>query len=260
MKSRFSTVLFAGGVLLSLGGCATPPADPEERAAYDEANDPAEPTNRVIFEGNLFLDHNLLQPVARAYGDHVPDGARRSIHNFMRNMREPAILVNDLLQGNLTRAWVTTERFVANSTVGLAGLFDPATDWDLPYHGADFGQTLGVWGVGTGPTVQLPLFSFSNVRDTVGMVVGVVTNPLTFVPGNGPYDDFRIASGVVGLVDGRAELLPATDALEQSSLDYYASLRSVVARRRAALVEEGKAGLVTRPPKADFGEQIQGTE
>jgi len=256
MVTRLLTTLLAGAALMTMGGCATPPDDPDGRAMYDEANDPAEPTNRVIFAGNQFLDRAILKPVARAYTTYLPDTVQHSIHNFASNFGEPVVLVNDLLQGNVTRAWVTTQRFAANTTIGAGGLFDPATDWGLPYHTADFGQTFGVWGIGTGPSVQLPLFNFTNVRDTVGLVVSAVANPLSFVPGS-TATDLRIADSGLSLVDRRAELLPATDSLEKSSLDYYGALRSVTAHRRAALVEEGKAGLATKPPKEDFGAQTQ---
>src|SRR6266478_10165019 len=227
--------------ILLLVACASVPKDPDARAEYDRANDPAEPTNRAIFAGNQFVDRNALQPVARAYEDHLPSGVRKSLHNFVSNLREPAIAVNDVLQANFSRAWTTTQRFVINSTVGGAGLFDVASDWHRPDHDADFGQTFGVWGIGTGPSVQLPLFGPSNVRDAVGKVVGFVGNPLGFVPG-GTMSTIESAGTGVGAVDGRADLLGVTDKLEQSSLDYYATLRSIEAQRRAAFIEEGKTG------------------
>lgn len=227
--------------ILFLVACAQVPTDPEERAAYDSANDPAEPTNRTIFAANQFVDRNALQPIARAYDEYVPSRARKSIHNFVSNLREPGVAVNDTLQANFGRAWNTTQRFVINTTVGGAGLFDVATDWDRPHHQADFGQTFGVWGVDTGPSVQLPLFGPSNVRDTVGTAVGFLANPLNFIPG-GTMSTIELAGTGVGTVDGRANMLGTTDALEKTSLDYYASLRSMQAQRRAALIDEGKAG------------------
>jgi len=248
MAKRFLTVLMATTALLMISGCATPPQDPEARAEYDEANDPLEPTNRVIFAGNQFLDRNLLQPVARAYTTNLPDGVQHSIHNFVRNFGEPVVLINDLLQGNVSRAWVTTQRFAVNSTVGVGGVLDPATGWNLPYHTADFGQTFGVWGIGTGPSLQLPIFNFSNLRDTVGLAVGMVADPFSFILGTAAQD-LRIADSGLGLIDRRAELLPATDSLEKSSVDYYGALRSVTAHRRTTQVEEGKAGSIATAPK-----------
>jgi phospholipid-binding lipoprotein MlaA len=222
---------------LTVTACAHVPLDPDARAEYDKVNDPAEPTNRAIFAGNRFIDRHVLKPVANAYVDYVPDRVRHSIHNFVSNLSEPAVLVNDLLQGNMSRAWTTTERFTINTTVGAAGLFDPAGGWGLPHHKADFGQTFGVWGIGPGPSVQLPLFSFSNVRDTAGRVVGIFADPLDYI-----LPDVTTASGGLDVVDTRADLMPTTDLLEKTSPDYYAALRSVMAQRRAALVEEGKSG------------------
>jgi phospholipid-binding lipoprotein MlaA len=228
---------------LSLLGCAHVPADPEALAEYRENNDPAEPTNRVIFAGNQFVDHHVLQPVARGYED-LPGRVRGSLHNFVSNLGQPAVAVNDLLQANVSRAWNTAQRFAINTTVGGAGLFDVATDWNRPAHKADFGQTLGVWGIGTGPAVQLPLFGPSNVRDSVGQVVGLVTDPANFVPGSAAVTAVKTTSGTIGVVDTRANLLGTTDSLERTSVDDYAALRSAAAQRRAALVADGKTGAV----------------
>src|SRR5216684_4125746 len=237
----------ARGIALALTltntACAHRPADPEARAEYERNNDPAEPTNRVIFAGNKFVDDNALQPVARGDQDYVPGRVRKSLHSFVSNLGQPAIAVNDVLQGNFSRSWNTLQRFVINTTVGGAGLFDVATDWDRPGHLADFGQTLGVWGIGPGPSVQLPLFGPSNVRDSVGKAVDLLTNPTNFIPG-GAAATISTASGGVGFIDRRSGLLSTTVPLEHESLDYYAALRSAAAQRRAALVAEGKAGAV----------------
>src|SRR6266446_3683451 len=228
---------------LALAACAHPPAEPQARAEYERNNDPPEPTNRVVFAGNKFVDDNALQPVARGYEDYVPGRVRKSLHNFVSNLGQPAIAVNDVLQGNFSRSWNTLQRFVINTTVGGAGLFDVATDWDRPGHLADFGQTLGVWGIGPGPSVQLPLFGPSNVRDSVGKAVDLFTNPTNFIPG-GAAATIGTATGGVDFIDRRAGLLSTTVPLEHNSLDYYAALRSAAAQRRAALVAEGKGGEV----------------
>ena len=223
---------------LALAGCAHAPTEPQARAEYERNNDPAEPTNRAIFAGNKFVDDHALQPVARGYEKYIPGRVRKCVHNFVGNLGQPAIAVNDVLQGNFGRAWNTAQRFAINTTVGGAGLFDVATDWNRPEHQADFGQTLGVWGVGAGPSVQLPLFGPSNVRDSFGKVVDAVTNPVGLITG-GPA---TAASGGVGFVDKRAGTLAASQELERDSLDYYAAVRSVAAQRRAALVTEGRTG------------------
>lgn len=238
---------------LSLGACATMPTDPEARADYVSANDPAEPTNRTIFAGNQFVDRNALQPVARGYREYIPGRVRRSAANFVSNLAQPGVLVNDVLQGNVSRAWNTTQRFVINTTVGGAGLFDVATDWDRPGHQADLGQTLGVWGVASGPSVQLPLLGPSNVRDTVGAIGGFVTNPVNLATG-GAASAVTATGGVLGVVGGRADLLNATDELEKNSLDYYATLRSISAQRRGAFIQEGREGRVRVQEQMGKGE------
>lgn len=225
--------------LLVLGACAERPADPVALAAYDEANDPAEPLNRVIFDGNQWVDRNALQPTARFYADNVPDGVRGSLRNFTQNLSTPVVLVNDVLQGNVDRAWFSTQRFVVNTTMGGAGLFDVASDWDLPPHEADFGQTLGVWGVGPGPSVQLPLFGPSNLRDAAGTAFGFFGDPVGYIPG---MQVVQTSAMAVDVVDGRARMLPMTDDLEKTSVDYYAALRSMYAQHREVLIEDGRAG------------------
>jgi phospholipid-binding lipoprotein MlaA len=239
---------FANGLVLaavlSLAQSAHASSNLEGGSQAEGNQDPAEPANRVVFAGNQFVDHNALKPVARRYERYVPGRVRKCIHNFTDNLSQPGVTLNDVLQGNFSRAWNTTERFAINTTVGGAGLFDVAAEWDRPEHGADFGQTLGVWGVGPGPAVQLPLFGSTNARDSVGKVVGLVTNPISFVPG-GAVATVGMVAGGLGVIDGRAEVLEATDTLENTTLDYYAALRSVQAQRRTAFVTEGKIGLVS---------------
>jgi phospholipid-binding lipoprotein MlaA len=247
LRRRWATRMRGSGLALALtmalAACAHRPTDPEALAEYERNNDPAEPTNRVIFAGNKFVDDHALQPVARGYQDHLPNRVRKSIHNFVGNLGQPSIAVNDALQGNFSRCWTTIQRFAINTTVGGVGLFDVATDWDRPGHQADFGQTLGVWGVGPGPSVQLPLFGPSNVRDSFGKVADLLTNPANLASG-GAIAAISAASGGAGFIDRRAEALSMTDPLEKDSLDYYVALRSITAQRRAALVAEGKAGEV----------------
>jgi len=242
---RLLTATICAGSAVAVTACAHPPAGPEARAEYERNNDPAEPTNRAIFAGNKFVDDNALQPVARVYQEHMPNRVQKSIHNFVSNIGQPTVALNDVLQGNFSRSWNTIQRFAINTTVGGAGLFDVATDWNRPGHAADFGQTLGVWGVGPGPSVQLPLLGPSNVRDSAGKVIGLVANPTNFIPGSAAAT-VSMGAGAAGAIDGRAHTLSATDSLERNSLDYYAASRAAAAQRRAALVAEGKAGDVGR--------------
>jgi phospholipid-binding lipoprotein MlaA len=208
---------------------SAPAAALRDQAPVEDArpNDPAEGTNRKIFGFNMAVDRNVTKPVAEAYENHVPDGVRHGVHNFVTNLDEPKVFV----------------RFLLNSTVGLAGIFDVAGSLNLPHHEADFGETFGVWGIGPGPAVQLPLLGASDVRDSVGTVLGFVANPLMQVPGGAITVISAVGAGG-GVVDGRAQILDASNALEKNSVDYYAAVRSVTAQRRAALVEDGRIGAI----------------
>jgi phospholipid-binding lipoprotein MlaA len=235
------------GLALLLGccGCAGAPGNPATAEEADTDNDPAEPVNRAIFNANLAADHAVVRPVAEAYAEYVPQGVRTGIHNVVQNLKEPSVAVNDLLQGNVKRAWESVQRLAVNTTVGGVGVVDMAAKWGLPPHKADFGQTLGVWGVGEGPFVELPLLGPSNPRDAVGAVVDMALNPLTFV-GGAPATYASAASSGANLVDTRAQHLKDLDELERNSLDYYASLRSVYRQHRDAEIAAAKA---PEPPK-----------
>lgn len=238
------SLLPASLLCLALAGCGFTEATPATETG--EVYDPGETVNRGVFAANQVLDKGVLQPVARGYRSYLPQGVRQGVGNFAGNLQEPVVLANDLLQGNVTRAWTTARRFAVNTTIGVVGLIDVAEDWDLPGHRADFGQTFGVWGIGPGPAVQLPLLGPSNARDATGTMIGFLANPLSFIPGDAVATASLAGTGA-RVVDGRAELLDATDALEAESLDYYAALRSAQAQQRARLVAEGRRGEVVAP-------------
>lgn len=207
--------------------------------ADNGTNDPAESVNRAIFAANMKLDRNVMRPVAKAYRDNVPEEVRRGIHNAASNLREPSVVANDLLQGNPNRAWVSAQRFAINTTAGVGGVFDVAKDMNLPPHSSDFGQTLAVWGVGEGPYVQLPALGPSNVRDAVGTVAGMVLDPLS-VTGVGALTYLGYARTGADVVDKRSAHIEDLDELERSSIDYYATLRSVSRQQRQAEIDEAK--------------------
>jgi phospholipid-binding lipoprotein MlaA len=249
VASRSSLVSFrpagmaAGAVLaLALSGCSpgVKPANNAAAAEPSKADTPprGEPINRAVFAFNRVLDRGVMRPVARGYS-HLPRPVRAGVRNFSQNVREPLVFANDLLQANVLRSLNTAGRFVVNSTVGVAGIFDVATHWGMPRHDADLGQTLGVWGIGAGHTVELPVFGSSNVRDAVGRVLTIAF----YQPGSqsDTVSTVNTVASVGGIVDGRARALPLTDRLEQSP-DYYAALRDNAAARRRALVEDGRRG------------------
>lgn len=214
-------------------GCAGPPTDPDARAAYDEANDPWEPFNRYIFEVNYAMDQLFFRPIAGMYRTGVPEPVRDAIRNFLRNLRSPLILIHDLLQGELDRAGQTLQRFALNSTLGVAGFIDFADDvMGVPYHDEDFGQTLGVWGFQEGWYIMLPFYGPSNPRDTVGLVVDSFIDPVgialqIYGPEYGP-----LARSVLTALDQRSRAIDTLDEVERTSIDFYATIRSLYRQRR----------------------------
>ena len=252
----------AGALGLSLGlmsGCATPP-DPADRDAvteFHQLNDPAEPTNRAVFAFNQVLDKGVVKPAAGMYRDLVPPAVRTGVHNALDNLRSPVVLFNDLMQGEFDRARITVVRFLINSTVGVGGLGDPATGWGFAYHNEDFGQTLAKWGVSDGPYVMLPVFGPSNPRDAVGLAVDFLIDPFNWWAANTDNDAATYARSGTRAIDERARNYDTLEDLERSSLDFYATIRSLYRQRRADEIGNGdpstimpSPGLSQTPPPA----------
>jgi phospholipid-binding lipoprotein MlaA len=243
------------GVVLAGPACAQEvwnpfdrtPHDPIEQGKIDSDNDPAEAINREIFKANKVFDDFIVKPIARAYVQSVDPDTRQAIHNFTNNIGEPVVFANDVLQGNADRALNTTQRFVVNTTIGLAGFIDVAETWGRPHHDADLGQTLGVWGIAAGPAVQIPILGPSNLRDAFGLAATSLA-PTFALHGTAQtvVSYTQLGATTVDDIDYRSKLLPNTDALEKNSKDLYASARLIKAQLRAKLVEEGKAGQVSK--------------
>ena len=213
-------------VIAILGGCAS---NPSNGPVYD----PYENTNRKIFKFNDALDRNVLVPVAKGYRRITPDPLENGIGNFFNNLDDVNVIANDILQGKLKQAGQDTGRFLVNSTVGLLGFIDIGTRIGLVKHNESFGQTLGVWGIGEGPFLMLPLFGPNNARSTTGIVVENVT---TDVP-NLVLDDNAVILGLGALeiVSLRARLLTAGNLFNAAALDPYLLLRDFwVQRHRRA--------------------------
>lgn len=224
-----------------LAGCSHQPPAPADVQCADIAfsvYDPAEPVNRGVFAFNRVVDDYALAPVARGYR-YLPDFFQAGVHNFVANFGEPKVFINDLLQGNPRRSVNTLGRFLLNTTVGVMGLIDVSGKVGIARHDADFGQTFGVWGIGNGPIIELPLFGTSNSRDAAGRVLSFVVDP--FGSHSDTVDTLSTIKTVGGIVDGRAEALPLTDSL-QLLPDYYSALRNVVAEHRAGFVIDGQRG------------------
>jgi phospholipid-binding lipoprotein MlaA len=207
-------------------------------AKAQDVADPLEPLNRAVFSFNLFIDEWALEPVARAYRFVTPEQVRRSVGNFLHNLRSPVIFVNDLLQGERDRAGVTLGRFMINTTLGVFGLFDAASAFGHHPHDEDFGQTLAVYGVPDGPYLMLPLLGPSNARDTVGRVGDYFINPLNDCC---ITTDERLALFGTTAVSEREANIELFDDLRTNSIDLYATLRTVYTQKRAADVRNGAA-------------------
>ncbi len=201
----------------------------------DEIFDPLEPINRAIFSFNNVADRVILEPVAKGYKK-LPSPIQSGISNFINNLKLPLVVVNQMLQGQGKNAVESTGRFVVNSTVGLFGLVDVAEKVGLEQKQEDFGQTLATWGVGDGFYVVLPIFGPSNVRDTAGMVLTYVTDPINAYAvseGEAWILPLRTATNAI---DQRSKIIDEVNALRDNSLDYYSAVRSSYYQNRKAAI------------------------
>jgi len=210
-----------------LGGCAS----------TNNPRDPLEPINRVVYHVNDGVDTMLLKPAAQIYKGVLPQFARTGVTNFFNNLSDILTALNNLLQGKFTNALSDTGRIAVNTTIGLAGLLDIATEVGLEKHNEDFGQTLGWWGVGDGPYLQLPLFGPSSFRDGVGRFVDFELDPVRWIWRH----DIRTRNSLWGLnlINTRANLLDSTKILEEAALDPYEFQRDAYLQRRRNLVYDG---------------------
>jgi phospholipid-binding lipoprotein MlaA len=197
--------------------------------------DPLEPSNRSIFTFNRWIDRWLLDPVTRAYGAVFPGPVKRSIRNFFANLGEPATIFNDLLQLEWKDAGVSGGRFVFNSTIGIAGLFDPAARVGLPHHRSGFGQTLALAGTPSGAYLMIPVGGPNTVRDGLGALSDMTMHPLTWFLGPTNLLIYGIYGGSQGL-SIREKHVEELNALREGSVDYYAALRNAYYQNRMAEV------------------------
>lgn len=221
---------------LSLSGCAS--------IAETDPEDPFESYNRAIYAFNDGLDRAIVKPVAQGYNAVLPDPVNKGISNFFSNLDDVVVVFNDLLQFKLEQALTDTGRIVFNSTFGLLGFIDVSSSLQLPKHNEDFGQTLGYWGLDTGPYFVLPVLGPSTIRDTGGVIVDSFVDPL----GEFETDDDRLALYVLKGIDTRAGLLSASKILEEAALDPYLFVRDAYLQRRQNLVYDGN------PPPIKFEE------
>ena len=215
------------GTSLGLAGCASDP--------YADPRDPLEGFNRGMYSFNQMMDRMLFTPAGEFYNIVTPAPVNRGVTNFFNNLKDIRSAINNLLQLKVGRAFSDVGRVAVNSTIGVLGLVDVASNMDLPRYGEDFGQTLGVWGLGSGPYIVLPFFGPSTVRDGVGVVVDFFADPIYYI------DDSTVRWSLWGLeiVDTRADLLNASRVIDQAALDPYAFIRDAYLQRREDQVHDG---------------------
>lgn len=216
-------------------------------------SDPWEGFNRSMFAVNDTLDGALIVPAAKAYRAVTHKKQRKGIRNFLANARSPIIFVNDILQGEFKRAGNTMGRFVVNTTIGFGGMGDPAERMGVPQHSEDFGQTLAVWGVPSGPYLVLPFLGPSSVRDGFGRGVDTAMDPLTWLNTD--------AANLTGYTQTGMEILTAREPLieplaqiEENSLDYYSSVRSFYLQSRQNAIANGRTDFEDLPDIGEFEE------
>lgn len=221
-SARRRAALLAASVLICLSGCAS-----------THPSDPLEPLNRLTLAANDRVDAAVLLPAARLYG-HAPQPLRAGVRNFFGNLGDVWTATNNAAQGKFSRAGSDLLRVAVNSTFGLAGLLDVGSELGLPKHREDFGQTLGWWGVPSGPFLILPLFGPSTTRDALGLALDTQAAPWGHVSDGA----VQAAGYALQVVDERHELIGASTLLEEVALDRYLFLRDAYLQRRRTLVED----------------------
>ena len=216
--------------VLALTGCAAT-RGPEPSAAE---RDPIEGVNRKIFWFNDKVDVYVLEPTAKGWRWATPEFVRTGVGNFFTNLRFPVVTANDLLQGKPKSAFYDFVRFATNTTLGFMGFGDPATAIGLARHDEDFGQTLGVWGVPSGPYLVIPFLGASSVRDASGLAVDTALSVTPF------FVDGLILFGarVVDIVNFRSTVIDEVRHAKEASVDYYSFVRDAYFQRRAALISD----------------------
>ena len=251
MKCTATIALLLVCTSLTTGCATTHPGHPSIDSVNSGVNadpiDPNEKTNRKFYEFTDMVDRNVLAPVADVYIQYVPNPVQRSIGNFYDNVAYPNVILNDFLQGKIQQGFEDSLRFLINSTVGGAGLFDVATPMGLPQHDEDFGQTLGVWGVSTGSYLFVPLIGPSTYRDVPGLPVSLFTNVL-FYAGTFAGGAFAAPITILSIIEKRARLTGPMRIRDQAAIDPYLFVREGFLQQRKHLIYDGA------PPPESYDE------
>lgn len=228
-------VIFNGvaSAVILLSGCACPPGN----------SDPLEKINRVIYRFNEGLDRALLEPASDLYVKHLPEPARTGLANAFENLGYANVVLNDFLQGQWGQGLQDAARMAVNSTIGVAGIFDVATRWDLPAHRNDFGLTLGKWGAGPGPYLVVPLLGPSSGRDILGFGTVLLTSPIYWI---NPPLTVTIPLTATRLVVARSDADSAMQFRDEAAIDPYVFTRDTYLQHRRNLI-------LSAPPPPDDG-------
>ncbi len=221
--------------------------------ASDEG-DPWEGFNRDMFAVHEGVDGAIVEPIARGYRAATPRVFRTGVRNVLRNLRGPVIFANDILQGEFTRGSITAGRFAINTTIGIGGIFDPASPMGLERHDEDFGQTLAVWGVDAGPYIFVPLMGPTTVRDAFGKVVDIAFDPLSWIEYE-RINEARMIRSTLSALSAREAVLETVDDIRRDSLDPYVTIRSSYELLRESAIQNGPTDVQDLP---DF-EEIEDT-
>lgn len=211
-----------------LSACATSqPGGP----GGDGINDPYETSNRKVHAFNRGLDRAIVRPAAKGYSTILPDPIEDSVGNFATNLGQPSVMVNALLQGDLRGAGISASRFLTNTVLGFGGIVNAADEFNMVDHDTDFGETLHVWGVGEGAYVELPVLGPSTQRDTVGKVVDLFTNPLSYTV-DSPEKYYGTGASVASRLGDRGRYSDTVDSILYESADSYAQARLIYLQNR----------------------------
>lgn len=228
--------LAAAGAVALLAGCA----DYTNQQALDDPEaeaDSLESFNRAMYGVHTAVDGVVIRPVTFVYRSVVPESGRTMVSNFLRNLASPISFANSVLQGDVDNSFGTFWRFAINSTIGIGGLFDVADEAGLRHRDNDFGQTLAVWGVGSGSYLFLPVLGPGTGRDTLGRAVDMVFNPLTWAEESWPV----YVQGGMTVIDRRSANYTLIEDISQTSLDPYATFRSGYLQRRTVEIKKARA-------------------
>lgn len=211
-------------------------------------HDPFERYNRGVASFNRAANRTVIHPVLRGYRVVVPNPARKGLSNFLENLRAPTIIANQALQGDWQGTHDAAARGIVNTLLGVGGIFDVASVGGIPEESEDFGQTLAVWGVSSGPFVVVPLIGPSSVRDYVGYGVDVYTHPLNMYLRNVGHDEWNYARVGASYLHVRESIMDGVEALENNSLDPYAAMRSAYYQARNAAIRDESPGAPSVTP------------